>query len=146
MSRPLALVLALAVAAGGLLTDALLVTSAGAAPSPHITARPNSIMVNHTTTLTGRHWPASKKVTLEECTESTWVVMQSAPCDTNNVVTVKADAKGQFKTVFTVHTCPTTDSSPPGFEQTCFIGGNPAPSGVDTIALQGAVKITVTGP
>ena len=148
MSRPLAIVLAVAVVAGGILTDALLVSSASAsttAPSPHIVARPNSIMVNGTTTLTGKNWPASKKVTLEECTQSTWVVM-SNPCDTNNVVKVKANADGQFKTTMTVRTCPFTNSTPPGFEQTCYIGGNPKPSGVDTITLQGAVEITVTGP
>jgi hypothetical protein len=147
MSRPTALILAAAVVAGGLLSDALVVSSAGAstaAPAPHIVAKPNSVMVNTTTKLTGTHFPASTKITIEECAQSTWVVM-SNPCDTDNSIKVKTNTKGQFHAVFTVHTCPDTVAAPPGFSQTCYIG-DPHPSGIDTITLLGAVKITVTGP
>lgn len=145
MSRPLALILAAAVVAGGIVSAALVVSPAGAsttAPKAHITAKPNSIMVNDTTKLTGKNFPASKKLTIVECSQSTYVVM-SNPCDTNNKITVKTNTKGQFQAVFTVHTCPATTAAPPG--ETCYIG-EPEPSGVDTITLVGAATITVTVP
>ncbi|HVC70577.1 MAG TPA: hypothetical protein VNC61_10030 [Acidimicrobiales bacterium] len=147
MSRPLALILAVSVAAGGILTDALLVSSAAAsttAAAPHIVARPNSVMVNHTTKLTGKHFAASKRITLEECSQSTFVVM-SNPCDSTNTIKVKTNAQGRFQTTFTVNTCPGGTITPPGFQQTCYIG-EPLPSGVDTISLQGSVTISITGP
>ena len=37
------------------------------AAAPHIVARPDSVMVNATTTLTGVGFPAKSKVHLEEC-------------------------------------------------------------------------------
>jgi hypothetical protein len=148
MSRPIALILAAAVVvAGGLLSEALVVSSAGAstaAPAPHIVAKPNSVMVNTTTKLTGTHFPASTKITIKECPQTLWVVPAN-PCDTDNSITVKTNAQGQFHAVFTVHTCPDTVATPPGTSQTCYIG-DPHPSGIDTITLEGAVKITVTGP
>ncbi|HXQ62213.1 MAG TPA: hypothetical protein VN796_07760 [Acidimicrobiales bacterium] len=147
MSRPLALIFAAAVVAGGIVTDAFVVSPAGATtttPKPHIVAKPNSVMVNHTTKLTGKHFPASKKLTIEECSQSIWVVM-SNPCDTDNTITVKTNAQGEFQAVFTVHTCPDTGTTPPGFAEKCYIG-EPEPSGIDTISLVGAVTITVTGP
>ena len=144
MSRPLALILAVAVALGGIVTDALVVSPAvaGATPSPHIVARPNSIMVNGTTKLTGKHFAASKRITIEECAQSTWVVM-SNPCDSTNTIHVKTDSQGQFQAVFKVQTCFANPT--PGFSQTCYIG-EPLPSGVDTVTLTGAATITVTGP
>ena len=150
MFRPLALILVAAVVAGGIVTDALVISPAGAStagPTPHIVAKPNSIMVNGTTKLTGKHFPASTSVTLDECSQTTWVVMSNR-CDTNNSIKVKTNAQGQFQAVFTVHTCPATGATgtaSPGFSQTCYIG-EPRPFGIDTITLIGAVKITVTGP
>jgi len=114
-------------------------TSSG---SPHIVARPDSVMVNNTTKLTGKHFTASKRITIEECAQSTWVVTAN-PCDSSNAIKVKTNPHGKFEAVFRVHTCATTTA--PGFAETCYIG-EPTPSGVDTITLQGAVTITVTGP
>ena len=145
MSRRIALVLAAAALAGAMASDALLVSPAAAtsdAASPHIVARPSSVMVNTTTKLTGKHFVASKRITIEECAQSTWVVMAN-PCDSTNTIHVKTDSQGRFHAVFNVQTCFANPS--PGFSQTCYIG-EPLPSGVDTITLAGAVAITVTGP
>jgi hypothetical protein len=121
--------------------------SAGAAsttPAPHITAHPHSVMVNSSTTLTGTNFKPRKSITLKECPETTWIVPQN-PCDSTNSVVVKVNSQGTFKTSFTVQTCPGGTTTEPGFSETCYIG-DPSPSGIDTINLVGAVKITVTGP
>lgn len=115
---------------------------AAGSTKPRIVAHPDSVMVNTTTQLTGSHFPVSQRITLEECAETMWVVTAN-PCDANNVKKVTTNARGQFSTVFTVHACKPTAA--PGVSQTCYLG-QPTPTGVDTLTLDGAVKITVTGP
>lgn len=117
--------------------------SASAATGPHIKAVPNSVMVNTDTHLIGAGWPAHDTITLTECSQKAWVVPQS-PCDTDNTVTVTTNGHGRFSTPFKVETCP-APTVPPGFAERCYIGV-PAASGVDTVTLVGAVRITVTGP
>jgi hypothetical protein len=129
--------------AGGLALALLPVTMAGATPRPHITAHPNSVMVNTDTALAGTHFQPHTTLTLSECSEKNWIVPQN-PCNTTNTVTVTTDAKGRFLTPFKVETCP-APTVPPGFAERCYIGVA-TPSGIDTVELVGAVRITVTGP
>jgi hypothetical protein len=146
MSRSHTLALAAATLAGGLIFSAVPLASVGAlaaSASPHIVAHPDSVMVNTATRLTGTHFPATTKISLEECSASNWSVPQN-PC-TATTVKVKTNAQGRFRTAFTVHTCPGGSTTSPGFSETCYIG-SPSPSGIDTIALTGAVAVTVTGP
>jgi hypothetical protein len=141
MPRRLAVILA-----GGFVAAGLLVSSAAAgpaSPSPRIVAHPESVMVLKTTELTGTHFKASSKITIEECGEENWIVPQN-PCDTTSAIKVKTNTKGRFSAVLTVHTCPTM-SATPGFDEACYVG-EPTPDGIDTVGLEGAVAITVTGP
>jgi len=141
--RP-ALCLAAATVMGGAL-GAFGIGSAGASSgSPHITAHPNNVMVNTATKLIGRNFTPSTTYTVKECGKTFWIVPQN-PCDSTNSIVVTTNAHGQFKSSFTVQTCPSGTNSPPGFSQTCYIGV-PTPNGIDTISLVGAARITVTGP
>jgi hypothetical protein len=123
---------------------ALAPAATAAGVKPHIVAHPDSVMVNTATMLKGTHFPAKTSITLEECSQRNWIAPNS-PCDTTNAVTLTTHAKGQFKTSFTVDTCPASGNATPGFSQKCYIGV-PMGTGVDTLTLEGAVAITVTGP
>jgi hypothetical protein len=115
------------------------------AAGPHIVARPDNVMVNATTTLTGRGFPPKTKVALAECGAASWIAPQD-PCDTANTVTVTTNLAGGFSTPFKVQLCPrTAPPVPPVTKETCYIG-EPHPTGIDTIALLGASKVTVTYP
>jgi hypothetical protein len=119
-------------------------TSASAGTGkPHITAHPNNLMVNTATELIGKNFQPSTTLTVKECGLKNWIVPQN-PCDSTNSIVVTTNAQGGFKSSFTAQTC-TTGSGQPGFSEKCYIGV-PTPSGVDTITLVGAVRITVTGP
>jgi len=115
----------------------------GAATRPHIVAKPNNLMVNTKTTLTGTGFPAKKHLTIEECSASGWVVTAS-PCKAATKVSVLTDAHGRFSQKFRVVLCGGQRGSGPT-SQICYIG-NPHAQGVDTIALRGAAKVTVTYP
>ncbi len=144
--RNVSRVRAAAVLTGGIALVLLPLTASGsasAATGPHISANPSSVMVNHDTQLKGSHFPAHTSLTLSECSKKRWVVPQQ-PCGTNTV-TVTTDGRGRFATPFEATTCPGGVNHGPGFSERCFIG-EATPTGVDTVALVGAVKITVTGP
>lgn len=118
-----------------------LLAQPAAAAGPHITARPRTVMVNHSTRLVGTGFPAHTAITLQECGVTTWLVMQ--PVCSPGTVEVTTNAAGRFTTSFNVTLCP--DASGPATRKSCYIG-EPKPQGVDTIHLVGAVKITVTYP
>lgn len=112
---------------------------------PHIVANPNNIMVNGITTLTGTGFPPNASIPLQECGQTTWIAPQD-PCDSTNAITVTTSPEGTFTTPFKVQLCPrSVPPTPPVTEETCYIG-EPHPTGVDTITLLGAAKITVTYP
>ena len=124
-------------------------TAAGATaqitPAPHIVARPDNVMVNGTTMLTGTGFPADSLVALRECGSANWIAPED-PCDSTNEITVMTGPSGQFTTPFTVQLCPRKlPPKPPVTREKCYIG-EPHPSGVDTITLLGAAKIIVTYP
>ena len=118
----------------------------GGAATPVIVAHPRSVMVNSSTRLTGTGFPRSTTLVLQECSSTSWIVPQS-PCDTANNVSVTTDSAGGFKTSFKVTLCPRgpQPGTPPPTSEKCYIG-EPKPSGIDTIELVGAAKITVTYP
>lgn len=120
------------------------VASTPRAAVAHISARPESQMVNSSIKLIGTHFKSGATLTIEECSQKTWIVPQD-PCDTSNAIVVRTKGGGRFSSSFTVQTCPGTATSPPGFSQGCYIG-DPTPSGIDVIELVGAAAITVTGP
>jgi len=119
------------------------VAAAGSPVPPHIVARPNNLMVNTKTKLTGVGFPAHRTLTIKECSQTTWIVPQN-PCDTTNTIHVTTDGLGRFHGTMTAQTCPAA-SKQPGFAETCYIG-EPVAKGIDQVTLLGAAKITVTGP
>jgi hypothetical protein len=113
--------------------------------TPHIRARPNNVMVNGTTMLTGTGFPPSSTVRVEECGRTGWIVPEE-PCESSNAVTVMSNSSGRFSTPFTVQLCPRElPPKPPVTRETCYVG-EPRLTGEDTIGLAGAAKITVTYP
>jgi hypothetical protein len=120
-------------------------TLALAACMPTTTASPDNVMVNTTITLTGKGYPASTTITLEECGAASWVVPAN-PCLTAGAVTLTTSASGGFSTPFKMAICPLVGPPPvPVTERTCYVG-EPTVNGVDTGQLTGAVKIIVTYP
>jgi hypothetical protein len=109
---------------------------------PTITVKPNNVMVNTITTVTGRNFLPHQTVTLAECSQKTWIVPQN-PCDTNNDKTVAANSLGRFVTRMKVEACPRIVSA--GISEQCYIG-QPKPNGIDTIALQPNAGVVVTFP
>lgn len=145
MTRFHTLALAAATLTVGATATASFVPSASAVTakvSPQIVARPDSVMVNKTTRIVGTHFAAKSTITIKECAQTNWDAPQD-PCNTSSSITVTTNAAGRFTGVITIHDC--YPSATPGFGQTCYVG-KPTPSGIDTIALVGAVPITITAP
>ncbi len=141
IARPL--VILLGVIAGTGLPALLAPAAVASTVPPHITAKPHNVMVDHTVSLVGVGFPVRSKLTLEECSETIWPVPQN-PCLTDNSIRVRTDSTGGFKATMKAEICPAV-SPPTGTERTCYIG-EPLPSGVDTITLVGAARITVSWP
>jgi hypothetical protein len=121
------------------------VATAAVSPTlPRIVDRPKSVMVNSSTTLTGTGFPPSTTIALQECGKTGWIAPQS-PCASSNGISVTTNAVGGFKTAFKVSLCPDGVRGREPTSEICYIG-EPKPSGIDTITLLGAVKITVTYP
>jgi hypothetical protein len=115
-----------------------------ATPAPRVTVTPASVMVNTPMKVSGRHFPANSTLTIEECSAPFWIVPKN-PCATTNVIHVRTNAKGAFSHKMTAVVCPGGVTGQPGFAETCYVG-EPVPTGIDTVSLLGAAKITVTGP
>lgn len=125
--------------------------SAGVAAKhhPRIVAKPDRVVVNRKTTLTGSGFKRHKKLTIWECSAKSWVVPKQI-CNHRNAVTVRTNARGRFTVKFNVLLCPAASSAaalaPAGPERSsrhCFVGV-PTPRGVDVVILVGATRITVT--
>ena len=134
--------LALTICVLGAGTPGERVAAAPATP-PHIAAKPNNLMVNTRSTLTGSGFPARTKLTIKECPATGWIVPQH-PCVTNNTISVVTDAHGRFTHKFRVELCGGKRGAFPT-SQICYIG-DPHPEGIDTIRLLGAAAVTVTYP
>jgi hypothetical protein len=128
----------------GVVGGVCLTTAGAVTSSPHITAHPDEVMVNTATHLIGKNFAPSTSYTVKECGSRNWIAPRD-PCDSTNSIVVSTNAHGQFESSFTVLTCSSGSDSSPGFAERCYIGV-PAPSGIDTVTLLGAARITVTGP
>ena len=113
------------------------------ATPPHIVAKPNNLMVNTKTTLTGSGFPAKTRIVIEECSITNWVVTAN-PCVRNNKISVLTDRHGRFTRQFRVELCGGRRGPEPT-SQICYIG-DPHPEGIDTMRLLGAARVTVTYP
>jgi hypothetical protein len=137
---------ALAVAGSALAAPLQASASPSTVPAPHITVHPTSVMVNQSVTVVGSGFAPKASVTLSECSKKTWIVPEY-PCATGNQVTVRTNSAGGFRTVMKATLCPSIPVPPTalGIVEVCYIG-ELQPTGVDTIALVGAARITVSAP
>ena len=118
---------------------------ADARTDPHIRAQPASVMVNHAVSLHGVGFPARTVVRLTECSRTHWIAPQQF-CSTGNSRSVRTDHRGAFVTSFVMDLCPKSrPATGPVTARTCYVG-EVEPTGVDTLELVGAAKITVTYP
>ena len=90
---------------------------------PHIVAKPDNVMVNNKTTLTGTGFPAKTRLTIEECPARNWIVPQK-PCVTNNKISVLTDGHGRFVRQFRVELC-AGRRGPEPTSQICYVGDAP---------------------
>ena len=72
---------------------------------PIITVKPNNVMVNTKTTVTGRNFAPNSQVLVAECGKTLWSVPKH-PCDTDNTLTVTTDANGDFAAPMKVEALP----------------------------------------
>ena len=123
---------------------ALLVTagSASAAPAPKVAARPRKAMVGAAAAVKGKGFPADTDVQLRECGRTFWLA-PADPC-TEEVVTVRTDAKGRFQTTFEVGLCPEGEATKKPTQRVCHLGV--LADGEDTGSLLGAARLIVTYP
>ena len=133
----------------GLTLTASVVATAGTALAvspvpPTLKASPHNVMVNTDSTISGKGFMPGSSVQLTECSATTWVV-PSAPCNTDNTVTVAANNKGKFKTAFKVELCPGGKHGKQPTSEICYVGVS-NPSGIDTAELSPYAKVTVTYP
>lgn len=140
MFQPLKRPLALSVTA--LATLAVTAVPAAAAGAPKVKAKPHEVMVNTSTTLTGRHFPANSTITISECGSTSWLA-PSDPCLRERDVTVTTDAKGRFETTFDAGVCEGKMTKRPT-ERICWVGE--LVTGEDNGELVGAAKLRVTYP
>jgi hypothetical protein len=126
-------------------TTSLCVTSADAAvSSPHIKAQPNNVMVNTSIALTGVRFRANSTFTIKECSTTAWIAPQNL-CSANTAVLVTTNNRGRFQASFKAEVCANGQRGKEPTSVICYIG-KPQPTGVDTVSLVGAAKITVTYP
>jgi hypothetical protein len=141
-------VLAAAAVAAVAVSGAALASAATPSPVvPRIVAVPNNVMVNTNTALTGVGFAPNSTLHVVECGTTSWIAPQN-PCDTTNAINVTTNAAGGFHAVFKVQLCPRVVPPPtavPITEEQCYIGV-PKPTGIDTIALEGAAPVIVTYP
>ncbi len=133
----------------GLALTASMVVTAGTAVAvspvaPSVNATPHSVMVNTDTSIIGKNFTPGSSVTLTECSATTWVV-PSAPCDTDNVVSVTANKKGGFKVPFEARLCPGGKHGKEPTSEICYVGVS-TPSGIDTVGLTPYARLLVTFP
>ena len=112
---------------------------------PRIVARPGTVTVNTRVRLSGSGFAAHRRLTIWECTARTWVVPQQV-CNHRNVVDLTTNGAGRFNVSQVALVCPLrTHVMTADFARTCYVG-MPTVRGIDTVALVGAARITVTGP
>jgi hypothetical protein len=125
------------------LTAGLSGSAQASATSPKINARPHSVMVNATTSLKGKGFPANTTIQLRECGRTFWLA-PAYPCLEDNGVSVTTDAKGRFQTSFQVGLCPEGEATKKPTQRVCYVGE--LVTGEDTGSLVGPARLVVTYP
>jgi hypothetical protein len=110
---------------------------------PHIMAKPHKVMVNTTTLLKGKGFPANTTIQLRECGRTFWLAPEE-PCLSGNATSVTTDARGRFQTSFEVGLCPEGEQIGHRTERLCYVGE--LETGEDTGRLVGAGKLQVSYP
>ena len=131
----------LATSAAGLL--AIAPASAQAMAGGKVMAKPHSVMINTTTTLTGKGFRANTTIQLRECGEKSWLY-PAFPCLEENAKAVMTNAKGRFETTFEVRFCPEAERAKKPTTVICYIGS--LLTGEDTGELAGAARLLVSYP
>jgi len=140
-----AAVLALGVGASTAVASAASAQVAARHAKPRIVARPDNLMVNTDTVLSGSGFAPHHRLLIWECSMKGWIVPLKV-CNHPNAVRVRANADGRFTVKFKALVCPEPRRPvPAGFSRTCYVGV-PTIQGVDTETLVGAAKLVVTGP
>lgn len=106
----------------------------------HIVAKPGTLKVNATTTLTGTGFPAHTRLPIAECSKTSWATGQF-PC-ANNQFLVVTDGHGHFVHKLKVTACG-GKRGPTAKSQICFVG-QPSPRTSRVVEQLGAAKIIVT--
>ncbi|HXB16329.1 MAG TPA: hypothetical protein VNV44_11375 [Solirubrobacteraceae bacterium] len=135
------LLVLLAASAAGLL--AIAPASAQAMASGKVMANPRDVMVNTTTTLKGKGFPANTTIKLRECGKKSWLD-PAYPCLEENGKSVVTNAKGRFETTFEVRYCPEAERAKRPTTVVCYIGS--LETGEDTGELAGAARLLVSYP
>jgi hypothetical protein len=136
-------VVAAATLVGTALAGVTLDATAAVASGPHIVARPNNLMVNTNTTLTGTGFPVKAKLMIGECAKTSWIAPQN-PSVNRNRITVVTDSRGHYVHQFRVTLCG-GKRGPTPTSQIRYIG-EPHPEGVDRVRLVGPARVVVTFP
>jgi hypothetical protein len=131
----------LAAAAAGLL--ALAPVQAEAMAGGKVMAKPHNVMVNTTTTLKGKGFPANTTIQLRECGRKSWLD-PAFPCLEENGKSVVTNAHGRFETTFEVRFCPEAERAKKPTTVVCYVGS--LAGGEDTGELAGAARLLVTYP
>lgn len=92
--------------------------------------------------LTGTHFAARHEYTIEECSRTSWVVLQHV-CNQTRAVHVITNRAGGFHSQLTVELCPPSPvAAAASLLKICYVGA-PTIQGIDVDALLGAARITV---
>jgi hypothetical protein len=122
-------------------------TTTAAAPivfAPKIVVTPSQHLApGQVVSVTGTHFAARHDYTIEECSQTRWVVTQRV-CNTTQVVHVTTNRAGGFHSKLTVELCPPppVTAAASSLLKICYVGA-PTIHGVDVDSLLGAARITV---
>ena len=111
--------------------------------SAKIKANPHNLMVNTTTVLKGKRFPANTTIQILECGKTSWFA-PSMPCLEDNATEVTTDAKGRFETTFKAGVCPEGERVKQRTEVVCYVGE--VVFGEDIGSLVGAERLKVSYP
>jgi len=112
--------------------------------APTIVVTPSQHLApGHVVFLKGTHFAARNDYTVEECSQTSWVVTQHV-CNTNQAVHVITNRAGGFQSKLTIELCPPppVTAASTSLLKICYVGA-PTIQGIDVDTLLGAARITV---
>jgi hypothetical protein len=113
-------------------------------PAPKIVVTPSQHLApGRVVALTGTHFAPRHRYTIEECSQTTWVVTQHV-CNTTQAVHVTTNGAGGFHSKLTVELCPPppVTAAATSLLKICYVGA-PTIQGIDVDTLLGVARITV---